>query len=79
MCDPDGKEHQQLTRLGDINTFAAWSSDSKQIAFQHLGFGMVNDPGPVYIMDADGGNQRILLQQDGPGRAIWKPLTKKLP
>jgi RNA polymerase sigma factor (sigma-70 family) len=73
VCDPDGKNHKQLTRLGGINTFTAWSPDSKQISFQHLEFGRVNQPGPVYIMDADGGNQRVLLKKDGPGRAVWKP------
>jgi hypothetical protein len=52
-----------------------WSPDSKQITFQHLEFGQVNCPGPVYIMDAGGGNQRVLFKAgpDGPSRVAWKP------
>lgn len=76
VCDPDGKDLKQLTEIGGINTHAAWSPDSKQIIFQHLEFGRVDQPGPVYIMDADGGNQRVLLHREMPGwpdRAAWKP------
>jgi RNA polymerase sigma factor (sigma-70 family) len=76
-CDPDGKNSKRLTHLGGINTFAAWSADGKQIAFQHLEFGRVNQPGPVYVMDADGGNLRVVLGQDGPSRPAWRPPVRE--
>jgi Tol biopolymer transport system component len=76
-CDPDGKNEKQLTKLNNINTFAAWSRDSKQIIFQQAQFRTVENPAPLYVMDADGGNLRMILAEDGPGRPAWRPTPKK--
>ena len=69
---PDGKNAKQLTKLGGVNTYAAWSHDGKEIAFHHS----EDNKGKFQIMDADGGNQRELLKDETQvegGRPAWKP------
>jgi TolB protein len=73
ICDPDGENVKQLSKLGGQNTYPAWSPDSKQILFRHF---EGNNDGPLYIMDADGGNQKIVLKLEGNiegSRAAWQP------
>jgi TolB protein len=76
VIDADGKNPRQLTHLTGLNTYAAWSPDGKQIAFQHHDRNRA--PGPVYLMDADGGNAAVIpvLRSERPvegGRLVWKP------
>src|SRR5438477_5752271 len=70
----DGSDKKQLTKLAGTNSYAAWSPDGKQIAFQHLELGEQNSS--LYVMDADGGNVKEILKNEGPGRfgrPAWKP------
>jgi TolB protein len=76
IVDADGKNLKRLTQLTGLNTYAAWSPDGKQIAFQHHDRNRA--PGPVYLMDADGGNAAVIpvLRSERPvegGRLVWKP------
>jgi len=61
VADADGGNIQKLTNDGGFSTFAAWSPDGKSIIYQHL---PDYQSGPVYIMDADGGNRRELLKSE---------------
>jgi Tol biopolymer transport system component len=74
LCDPLGKQHEQLTRLGGSNGLPAWSPDGKRIAFQHTAPG--EQVSSLYIIDADGTNAVMILaaagQKEG-GRPAWKP------
>ena len=68
-----GKNAKKLTQLGGYNTFAIWSADGKSIVFQHL---PDYEDGPVFIMDADGGNRRVLRQNEvlvKGARPAWRP------
>jgi Tol biopolymer transport system component len=73
--DADGKNRKQLTREQGGNVYPTWSRDGKRIFFQHLNG---NDPGPVYVMDADGGNRKEVklpkteAHVEG-GRLAWRP------
>jgi TolB protein len=73
ICDPDGENVKQLSKLGGQNSYPAWSPGSKQILFRHF---EGNADGPLYITDADGGNQKIVLKLEGNiegSRAAWQP------
>jgi Tol biopolymer transport system component len=75
VCDADGSNRKQLTKLGGGNSYAAWSMDGKKIAFLHINEG--DEAGTPHIMDADGTNAKpILPKPEGPiegGRLAWKP------
>jgi TolB protein len=74
ICDPEGKNKKPLTKLGWTTSNAAWSPDGKRIAFQTQKPG--NQFGSLYVMDADGGNVREILSDEGPiegGRPAWRP------
>ncbi|MBI4834115.1 MAG: PD40 domain-containing protein [Planctomycetes bacterium] len=55
MDAEDGKNQQRLTENQVLNGWASWSPDGKQIAFVSNRNGMINE---IYIMDADGANQK---------------------
>jgi Tol biopolymer transport system component len=55
------------------NTFGIWSADGKSIVFHHM---PDYENGPVYIMNADGSNRRVLLQNEAlvkGARPSWRP------
>jgi Tol biopolymer transport system component len=60
--NPDGSNVRQLTNLGPDRGafFESWSPDGRQIAFTIFS---PNAPGQLWIMNADGGNQHILLAE----------------
>jgi Tol biopolymer transport system component len=58
VADADGANAKKLTNHGGVSTFAIWSPDGKSIVYQHL---PDYKNGPIYIMDADGGNRRELI------------------
>jgi serine/threonine protein kinase len=73
MIDADGTHKKQMTKLGSINTKAAWSPDGKFIAFQHV---EDNNLGSLFLMPAEGGKPVEVLKSDSPmagGRASWNP------
>jgi TolB protein len=72
-CDLSGESVKQLTKLGGQNSYAVWSTDGKQIMFGHL---VNKDSGELYVMDADGGNQKAVLKDEGyveGCRPSWQP------
>ena len=73
--EPDGENLQRLTHeVVDRNYNAAWSPDSQSIAFASFRAA----PG-IYIMDADGGNQRRLANQPLSGHMpSWSPDGKQI-
>lgn len=78
MARADGSHERQLTDLGGLNTFAAFSSDGEKIAFQHRN---PNKPGIkaiVHVMNADGTDVRPITGSEahigyGGGRPAWRP------
>src|SRR5262249_22897445 len=79
VADANGKNAKKLTQLGGFNTFATWSADGKSIVFHHM---PDYQDGPVYIMDADGGNRRELLKNEvlvKGARPAWRPKKGESP
>jgi len=75
VADADGTNVKKLTDLGGLNTFAVWTPDGKSIVFHHLPE-FESGSGPIYIMDADGGNRRELIKSEGHvkgARPAWRP------
>src|SRR6266851_1812493 len=73
VCDADGSNKKQLTKLGGANTHSACSPDGEKIAFQHFTPGAEEAPS-LYVMDIDGGNPKELLKGKGlieGGRPAW--------
>jgi serine/threonine protein kinase len=73
LCDSDGANRRQLTKLGGTNARPAWSPDGKYIAFQHMDGGNFSS---LWIMEADGSNPAEIVKNEGPaetGRPSWKP------
>lgn len=58
--NPDGTDVRQLTNLGPNNGafWENWSSDGRQLVFSEF---PNNGPGQLWLMRADGSNQRLLL------------------
>jgi Tol biopolymer transport system component len=72
VCDANGKNRKQLTKLGGQNSLAAFSPDGKKIAFQHVPQGQ--GAGSLYIMNADGSNPKEILRGEGSidaSRPVW--------
>jgi hypothetical protein len=73
VCDRDGGNLRQLTRLGGHNSQCAWSPDGNRLAFLHF---EGDHKGSLFIVDADGMDPKRILHADGPyegGRPAWKP------
>ncbi len=64
--NPDGSYLTQLTFDKERYTALAWSMDSQKIVFADNGTG----PGALYIMQADGSNRRMLVE-DGNDPSWW--------
>jgi Tol biopolymer transport system component len=63
--NPDGSNVRQLTHLANDNSasWKSWSADGKQIVFCE--FPAPDFNGQLWIMDADGKNQHLLLAETG--------------
>jgi Tol biopolymer transport system component len=63
--NPDGNDVRQLTNLGNDNSasWESWSPDGKQIVFCE--FPVPDFNGQLWIMDADGKNQHLILAEHG--------------
>src|SRR5215467_828115 len=76
--NPDGSEVRQLTNLGPDNSasWESWSPDGKLIVFTE--FPPPNFDGQLWIMNADGTNQHLLLAEPGitEYRASFSPEGK---
>ncbi len=67
VCDADGKNYKKLTST-DRNFIARWSADGKKLLFTRTAEGQ---PTALWIMDADGQNQRKLMEN--VGTYGWRP------
>ncbi len=77
VCNADGSGNRQLTQMGGMSGLAAWSRDGKRIVFEHSKKGA--QIGSLCIVDADGGDPKVLLKTAGPregGRPAWKTATR---
>ena len=72
VMDADGSNTVRLTdgADGDTNLNPVWSPDGSRIAYQA---GVTGGPGPLRLIDPDGGNPRLLLDSEIFGIA-WQPL-----
>lgn len=63
--NPDGSDVRQLTTFTNENSafWESWSSDGKQLVFSR--FPAPTFFGQLWIMNADGSNQRLLLEDPG--------------
>lgn len=71
--DKDGKNLEQLTKLGGMTIYPTWSSNGKKIAFFSQSAGQ---KGSIQVMDADGKNAKVLAKDEmliEGGRPAWKP------
>lgn len=59
VCDAEGKNRKQLTKLGGQNSYAAWLPGGKQIVFFHADGGTTS----VRVIDADGGNGKVIVDK----------------
>jgi TolB protein len=69
VCNADGTSLTTLTKTGS-NTFARWSPDGKKISCARF---EANKKPALWVMDADGKNERELLPATTNGWADWKP------
>jgi len=78
--DPDGSDVRQLTNLGPDNSasWESWSPDGKLIVFSE--FPPPDFNGQLWIMNADGSNQHMLLAEPGVSevRASFSPNNKTI-
>jgi Tol biopolymer transport system component len=90
---PDGKERKQLTKVasGALARDPAWSPDGSKLIYAYSPpLANVRGPGgllplPVtdlYVMNADGSNQKVVLEHDAPGAGyespVWAPDGKSV-
>jgi Tol biopolymer transport system component len=68
--NPDGSDLLQLTDNTEYDRFPAWSPDGTQIVF-------VRD-GDIYLMNADGAEQQILLETSNARHPSWSPDGTKI-
>ena len=71
--NPDGSELTRLTSGADIEP--AWSPDGTQIAFTRF-YGATQ--GEIFVMNADGSNQRRLTANANDRNPTWSPDGTKI-
>jgi Tol biopolymer transport system component len=78
----DGSGQQQLSEPPNDNSGGEWSPDGSQVAYISLSDDGTNRPGGIAVVNADGSNQRLVLQLDTanefPQYLSWMPDGKHL-
>ena len=76
--EADGSRRTQLTSECDyIEESPHWSPDGSQIVYTKIAINSASDMAPdLWVMNADGAEQRLLLEEAGPAR--WSPDGTKL-
>jgi hypothetical protein len=74
--DPDNPEAVRLTQSPGRDAHPVWSPGGTYIAFESERNGLDND---IYVMDADGSNQRVGIHQAGHvEEPVWSPDETRL-
>ena len=79
VMDADGRNQRRLTNTRHHDRYPSWSPDGTRIAFtsgkdKELVPGDIAGKRPqIYVMDADGKNQRRLTNNDFAGQPSWSP------
>ena len=79
VMDVDGTGVRQLAD-GEGGFSPAWSPDGRRIAFVRA-LDRFEDPGRIFVMDADGTSARVLVEHDGPENDMdpsWSPDGERL-
>jgi Tol biopolymer transport system component len=67
VADADGSNQQRLTENARLDFFPAWSPDGQRIAFATV------EQKQIYVMDADGSDERQLTVQGFSEDPAWSP------
>lgn len=79
LTEPDGTSHRKLRDVGECfcggwpGPGIAWSPDGTQIAFTTVGYPGSGAAGALYVMDAAGGEPR-LLSNNAAANPAWQPV-----
>jgi len=70
VIDADGRRQRRVTDLEHRHAFAAWSPDSRRVAFASDR----DADWEIYVVDIEGGPERRLTNRAGPDRyPVWSP------
>ncbi len=76
---PDGSDLRLVKAFGARRiVHAIWSPDGRQIAFNDLTQASANDGWAVFVMQADGTDERLLIAGTGIGAFAWSPDSKSI-
>jgi TolB protein len=74
LVDVSTGEITQLTDVGEAAADGAWSPDGSTIAFAlDVVGGGLDDSHGIFLMDADGGNRRVLVPDVPAWGPVWSP------
>ncbi len=74
-CRPDGSEDKLVLHDGKVNGVPTWTPDGKRLLFHVLGL-YTPPPFSLFSCDANGGDKRFILMDDGIERATLSAVKK---